>query len=1400
MNREIRIARMKNRFTVMMACSVMAVMPTIVHAASVALAKEPMTTTTATNVRPNVMFILDNSGSMAWDYLPDWVNDKDPTLGTNYTAMPWLKRNGGFNGVAYNPATYYAPPVYYNADGTLNITLYPSQTGTSTATGADASAKPNWNAVKTNAYSGAGTNILTGNASFYTFVPGEYCKAQDLKDCVAATAATATYPFPASLRWCTTQAIADMSPPTTAGKCQSINNATYKYPRYPKSNTSTITVSGATSTSITGITIGGKQILAASTLASATSAVVATAIKNAINACAAMATGSCTTSGFSATVSGSTVTVRANGTGVTGTPVITQTGTMTVTPTAFGGGNNVPGSNVYVEIIPTLNSYAYPGTTSKAVGRTDCAGTTCTYNEEMTNYANWWTYYQTRMQAMKTSVSRAFQTLDNRFRVGFSTISYTGATDGANFLGVNTFELAHKNSWFTKLFAASGSSSTPLRGALSKAGRYYANKISGQVDPVQYSCQQNFTILSTDGYWNTGSESPSNDKCTNSTGTGNYGPFQLDNKTCVGNLDAGTTTRPMKEGTTAAPSTLADVAKYYYETDLRTTTLGNCSGATSVDFPAGNTDVCLDNVFVSSTDSNTKQHMTTFTMGLGADGTLNYTSDYDTATSGDFYNLKNGLGSPTVNWPDPINNTAGERIDDLWHAAINGRGSYFSAKNPDQIIAGFNSALSSITAKLGSAAAAATSTLNPVAGNNYAFVASYTTVKWKGNLEARSININTGVVSDTASWCVENIAADTCPSPGTITTVTSGSSKVFNCVVPGATAASCAAPGIFDGVANTCTTEVAAACTGTLPAMVSPNSDTRTIYTANSTATALIPFDSAFATANPGYFNAATISGLSQWSSLSLTQQTTAAGVNLLNYLRGQFGYEMDAAAASDRLYRSREAVMGDAVESQPFFIAHPVFSYPYLGYSDFKTTYQNRAGTVYVGANDGMLHAFAADTGIERWAYIPSMVLPNMWKLADSNYSTSHVNFVNGSVTISDACFSTTCDTVATGTDWHTILVGGLNAGGRGYYALDVTDPAAPVLLWEFTDTTGKGSVQDSDLGYSYARPQIVRRKDGKWVVLVTSGYNNTSPGNGKGYLYVLDAKTGAILNKIGTNVGSTTTPSGLGKIAVWNEVSVGNQAGYVYGGDLLGNVWRFDINSATPSAFTLATLYSDLAGTKPQPITSTPVLGTVMNYRVVIVGTGKYLEPSDLLNTQTQSLYAIKDNDATITLVNPRAHTASTPKMVQQTITANGGTRDGTSNPVNFVDDLGWFLDFPDVSTGSERVSVDSQLVMGTLLVPTIVPSSTICNPGGYSWLNFFNYADGTPVQSGTTSNTVVSRKYDSVIVGINVIYIKSKPVVEVVTSTNPTPTKDVNTPFDMTGSGNFRKMRGSWRELMQ
>lgn len=1338
-------------------------MPHAVKAAPVTspldLATVPLANSPTITIQPNLLFILDDSGSMSWNYMPDWANSGNPSQ----------FRNASYNTVAYNPSVRYLPPVFFDNSG-INTTQYPSQVGQATATGASTATKPNWRQVKNNAYSGSGyptgTKNLETDAIFFHVVAGEYCTKRDLKVCATQSAPSANYPYPATVRWCNTSGNASAASPA-ANTCQATRLAGFTNLRMPSARVATITVSNGSggNDSVSSITVGGSQILSATTASFNNNNDLASAISNNINSCTFALTGNCAVTGYFSTVSGSVVTLYASPTAaianITSAPIITKAGNRGVTPSVFSV-NTVPGKNLPVVLSSSLNSYALPGSTVKAATRTDCAGTTCNYLEEMTNYANWHTYYGTRGQSMKTSASIAFKDVTEDYRLGFMTTS----TRSAQMLNFATFNTAQKAAWYAKFFAAPADRNTPLRGALSKAGRIYANETVAKrgvfTDPIQYECQQNFTLLTTDGYWNTDDE----------TNTYAGGPRNVTNTANVGNLDSATnnTPRPMREGTPAVSDTLADVAKYYFDTDIRTSDLNNCTGAMG-------SSVCQS---PAPSTANQKQNMVTLTLGMGVDGVLSYTSDYKIATSGDFADIKNGV----KNWPDPIANTGPERIDDLWHAAVNGGGTYFSAKNPTDLVNQLKEALASIEVKLGAGSAAATSTLNPVAGDNNAYVASYTSGYWIGNLEKRSIDTVTGAVSQAATACVEDVVPTaSCTSPSSVVPDGGGG---YNCVTPNVTnPLSCS--GTLEG--TDCKVSISVSCAGTLKNKVSNSADTRTIYMNNggalsSFSLAAITSAGLASTMQPSFLAA----NLTQWPSYTPEQQANVTSERLVAYLRGQTGYDEGAATPENKLFRKRQAVLGDAVDSKPSFLGKPTFKYTDPGYDQFKTAQANRAKTVFMGANDGMLHAFDADTLQERWAYVPSMVIPNMWKLADSAYGNKHSYYVNGDPIISD---------VYDGSTWKTILVAGLNGGGRGYYALDVTDPTSPILLWEFDAS------DEPNLGYTFGTPIITKKSDGTWVVLVTSGYNNIpdnsafysdpdvkfkpnnpalfNTGDGKGYLYILNALSGTKIAEIPTGVGSTSLPSGLAEISAYaDDPEKNNTATYVYGGDLLGNLWRF--NLADNSKMLLATLQASGS----QPITTSPELGTIKNKRVVFVGTGKYLEVSDLTDNSQQTLYAIKDDNATSTISNPRA------TLVQQTIVPDGvdKRKSGTSNAVDFSSGLGWYVDFPD--TG-ERQNVASQLVLGTLLVPTTVPTSSACQPAGYGWLTFLDYETGTRVNISTN---VVSLRTNAPTVGFNVVYIDGKPKVSIVTADNPTP-EILNVPF--TGSGNgFQKHRSIWREL--
>ncbi|MDD5247825.1 MAG: PilC/PilY family type IV pilus protein [Rhodocyclaceae bacterium] len=824
-----------------------------------------------------------------------------------------------------------------------------------------------------------------------------------------------------------------------------------------------------------------------------------------------------------------------------------------------------------------------------------------------------------------------------------------------------------------------------------------------------------------------------------------------------------TTTCSVSSMTGGSSNTLADVAEYYYQTDLRTSSLGNCTGAPVPPATAGN-DVCTNNVPTSGQDAASWQHMTTFTLGLGASGFMQFSPSYATASSGDYYSVKNGLSAdPTngicswqssgvCNWPIPTSNTQ-TTIDDLWHAAVDGRGAYFSATNPSSLAAGLSGALAGVSARLGASAAATTSNPNVTSGDNFVFSSTFTTQDWTGQLYRQQIDLTTGVVP---AFDINNLSTY-----------------------------DWAAQGALDG------------------------NSARTIYTYDSSSSAaaskLKPFAwGSLTTAEQAYFQTANISSLSQFCAagvtcLSAADQTAAAGANLVAFLAGDRSNE-GVATDITKYYRQRAHLLGDIVNAEAVYVKTPLYTYADANYADFTAANASRQGMVYAASNDGMLHAFNASTGAEVWAYVPAMVLPNLYKLADKNYAALHQYFVDGTPTSGDICPNAPASTCSV-SQWKTIIVGGMNRGGRGYYAMDITNPAAPKLMWEFSDT---------NMGYTYGNPLITKLVDGTWVVLVTSGYNNITPGDGVGRLYVLNANTGALIRSISTGVGDTTTPSGVAHINAWADNAMSdNTALRVYGGDLLGNLWRFDINDNVGAsgyeAERLVTFYGNAAGTTVQPITTKPELGDVGGYAVVFVGTGRYLGTSDLADTSLQSFYAVKDRMATppvAAFANPRASGSGFVQQTETNTTCPTGTpaticttgqsvRVSTSNAVNFASDNGWFLDLPD---SGERSNTDPTLALGTLGFTTNVPNVSACTAGGYSYRYFLDYRTGAAVSTSTTQ--VVAAKLGNALATRGVfVRLPNNTVVQLTRMSDGT-TVTSNVPIG-SGSGTLRRI--SWRELV-
>ncbi len=465
-------------------------------------------------------------------------------------------------------------------------------------------------------------------------------------------------------------------------------------------------------------------------------------------------------------------------------------------------------------------------------------------------------------------------------------------------------------------------------------------------------------------------------------------------------------------------------------------------------------------------------------------------------------------------------------------------------------------------------------------------------------------------------------------------------------------------------------------------------------------------------------------------------------GANRLNYLRGQTGLSG---------FRSRlTSVLGDIVNSAPAYAGPPAFDYAdsleSAAYSSFRATYASRTPMIYVGANDGMLHAFDATNGQEKLAYVPGMVYANMAQLITQNYNNNHRYYVDGSPTIVDAFYSGA---------WHTMLVGSLGGGGRGVYALDVTDPgtfseanAASIVKWEYTD---------SDLGYVYGQPSVVKLNSGsssQWAAVFSNGYNSTT---GVAALYIVNIQTGALIKKISTGVGSPGTPNALATPTLVDEDANGT-VDIAYAGDLQGNMWKFDLCNRNSSTQLCANNSSGWNATKlfvaqdssgnAQSITSAVEVSRHFSgdgYQLYF-GTGKYLETGDISATGTQTFYSLWDRTSSPFSVSYRGDLQQ--QTVSTTTTVSGTTyRTTSSNTVNWdcafpgspipsscgqsTQKRGWYIDLP--ATG-ERVVSDPALYSGRILFTTMIPNAAACSNGGTGWLMELDATSGAALGGAT------------------------------------------------------------------
>lgn len=860
---------------------------------------------------------------------------------------------------------------------------------------------------------------------------------------------------------------------------------------------------------------------------------------------------------------------------------------------------------------------------------------TGTFDEARANFANWFTYHRTRETSTKASLGFALQDLSG-VKVGIHTFNHSvikAATLINSASNVETF--------LSSVYQVKRTGATPMRLALEDVGQYFDadDGLNGGIGANPFDtaanggeCQQAFAILMTDGYGNGGAPS-------------------------VGNADADNNTAwdgPQFYGKNS--NRLPDVAMYYYERDI-VAALANKVPVRDPDYEAPH------------------QRMVTYTVSFGVQGDFNQ-ADYPNCPPS---SPANALSCPL--WLDGGTNEA--KVDELWHAAVNGRGQYINTATPQELADAINTVLNDITRRTGTAASVAVSSEKLDTGL-VIYQGFFDSGDWSGNLEAYDVSA-AGVVNLTPKWSAQKQL------------------------------------------------DLANWSTG------------RILLTRNNATNTTIAFR-----------NRAALSA-SQRGFLTQDQ---------IDYIRGDNSKEEVNGGA----FRIREHKLGDITHSSP--ILHN--------------------GVVYVGANDGMFHAFDASNGNELFAYVPSFVYPNLSELTSPNYG--HKFYADGTAT------ARTVATTSGSQDW---MITGLRKGGRGLVGIDITNPKAITesslpTIWEYPTV----AAPDTDMGYTYGEVTIAQSNAtsaGGQLIFAANGFDSPT---GRAVLLILNLD-GTLFKKIDTGVGSTAAGNcnGLSDPLVV-DINDDGKADTVYAGDLLGNLWKFDISDTDKANWDVA--YKTSGVSKPlftaknssgqvQPITSKPAAMFHCDAAqgvIVVFGTGRMLSDADLNNTNVQTIYGIWDWQAELdskgvssagyhlgafnapsgtpavrTLSNIATADATLPSgltLLQQTQTASDTAWRYTSNtPIEWFDaeawvtsklnsttytgglHLGWYLNLPD---SKERVITKTQIRDGKAYVVSIIPEPAACASGGTTVGTIISACNGgqlTTPQWDTNDDGVVDHK---------------------------------------------------------
>jgi type IV pilus assembly protein PilY1 len=449
----------------------------------------------------------------------------------------------------------------------------------------------------------------------------------------------------------------------------------------------------------------------------------------------------------------------------------------------------------------------------------------------------------------------------------------------------------------------------------------------------------------------------------------------------------------------------------------------------------------------------------------------------------------------------------------------------------------------------------------------------------------------------------------------------------------------------------------------------------------------------------------------------------TATPTQVVNYLRGDPSLELPTPGP----FRKRTTRLGDIVGSTPE-ISSPKDDFGYgstlsgalaTSYQAYLASKASNVSMVFVGANDGMFHGFNGSNGREEFAFVPNAALKRIGALASRRYD--HRYYVDGPVTVADTRL---------GGSWGTVVVGTGGAGTRTVFGVDITNPTtvgANDVLWEINDSI------DADMGFALGKVQVLPVTGGQWVALVPNGYNSDSE---NAALFVIDINTGQILKKLVPNDGSTDA-NGLGNIVALDNDGDGF-ADTVYGGDLLGNVWKFDLSAASAASWNVAfggqPLFTatDNNG-DPQAITGGfDVTTGPGGNNMLLFGSGRFFVTGDnavAITHQVQSFYAVLDSGSPIgnraTSLTRQAiiseQTVSVPNPNPPPPDITGIIRNITEQNVDFSTKNGWYIDLVVGSSTpkGERFIGNPRVQNGKVFFTTFEPQGDACTPGGKNFL---------------------------------------------------------------------------------